>query len=135
MDRELVRRMMNRKLGRFLYSARVRSQLSIEDVAAAVGWPVERVVEIEKVPAEVPCKHLYRLITHYGPERAAEAQFVMLDAQAAIRRGRWPITFTISLPHWSPFEIVRGAFKFTVGMALYELAKEAIKTFILGRIS
>ncbi len=85
MDRELVKRTMNRKLGHFLYSARVRSQSSVEKVAAAVGCPVERLKEIEKAPAEVPCSQLYRLIAYYGPERAAEAQFVLFDAQAAIR--------------------------------------------------
>lgn len=135
MDREIVRRVMNRKLGRFLYRTRVRSQLGFGEVASAVGWPTERLIEIERAPAEVPCRQLYQLIAYYGPECAAEAQLVIFDAQVAIRSKRWPLILAISLPQWSSTKIARGAFRFAIGLALYQLLKEAFKTLIFGRMS
>ena len=84
MDRELVRTTMNRKLGRFLYSARTQTRESAGQVAASLGISESRLLDMEKRPSEIPCRELYRLFQHYGPEKMHQAQLVLIDAQAAV---------------------------------------------------
>lgn len=84
MNRELAKATMNRKLGRFLYSARAQRRESAGQVAASLGISESRLLDIEKSPSEIPCRELYRVFQHYGPEKMHQAQLVMIDAQAAI---------------------------------------------------
>lgn len=84
MKRNQVRTTMNRELGRFLYSVRAQSRQSADQVAASLGISEARFVEMEKRPSEIPCRELYRLFQHYGPEKMHQAQLVMLDAQASL---------------------------------------------------
>ncbi|MGE3263113.1 MAG: helix-turn-helix domain-containing protein [Bacteriovoracia bacterium] len=111
MDRELVRATMNRKLGRFLYSARTQRRESAGQVAASLGISEARLLDIEKKPSEIPCRELYRLFQHYGPEKMHQAQLVMIDAQAVIASGHrrsgygfnsWKLEFPVfRFPRWA----------------------------------
>ncbi len=87
MDRNHVKTTMNRKLGRFLYRARRQSRESAGQIAASLGISESSLRKMEARPAEVPCRELYRLFQHYGPEQMHQAQLVMIDAQATIFSG------------------------------------------------
>lgn len=84
MSAEQVRTTINRELGRFLYSAREQSEQSASEIAASLGISEKKLLSIEENPAEVPCRELYRLFTHYGPEQMHQAQIVLIEAQTAI---------------------------------------------------
>lgn len=87
---------MNRELGRFLYSARSQSRQSANQVGASLGISEARLVEMEKKPSEIPCRELYRLFQHYGPEKMHQAQLVMIDAQAMISSGNRTTAFGLN---------------------------------------
>jgi hypothetical protein len=110
MGAEQVRSTMNRELGRFLYSARKQSRQSVGQIATSLGISESRLKSMEERPAEIPCRDLYRLFQHYGPEKMHQAQLVMIDAQAAIFSGNRRTEFGFSswklempvfrLPRW-----------------------------------
>lgn len=87
MEGNLVKTTVNRKLGRFLYRARSQSRESAVQVATSLGISEARLLDMENRPSEIPCRELYRLFQHYGPEKMHQAQLVMIDAQAAISSG------------------------------------------------
>lgn len=84
MGAEQVRSTMNRELGRFLYSARKQSRQSVSQICASLGISESMLKSMEERPAEVPCRDLYGLFKHYGPEQMHQAQLVLIDAQATI---------------------------------------------------
>lgn len=84
MNRSQVKTTMNRELGRFLYRARTQSRESASQIAAKLGISEITLLAMEAKPAEVPCRDLYRLFQHYGPEKMHQAQLVLIDAQASI---------------------------------------------------
>ena len=87
MDRNHVKITMNRELGRFLYRARKQSRQSVGQIAASLCISESTLRSIEERPAEVPCRELYRLFKHYGPEQMHEGQLVLIDAQASLLPG------------------------------------------------
>ena len=92
MNRNKVRNTANRKLGRFLYRARVKSRESLSQIANSLGLSEDALRSMEERPAEVPCRELYRLLEHYGPKRMLEAQLVLFEVQSSF--------FTASRPRW-----------------------------------
>lgn len=84
MNRNHMKTNMNRKLGRFLYRARLQSRESVAQIAATLGISESSIREMEARPAEVPCRDLYRLFQHYGPEQMHQAQIVLIEAQATV---------------------------------------------------
>lgn len=100
MDRNRVKSTMNRKLSRFLYRARQQSRESAGQVAATLGISESALRAMEARPAEVPCRELYRLFKHYGPEQMHRAQLVLIDAQASLLPGNRESRFGLNSWKW-----------------------------------
>jgi hypothetical protein len=96
MDRNQVKTVMNRELSRFLYRARRQSRESASQISARLGISETTLLAMEAKPAEVPCRDLYRLFQHYGPEKMRQAQLVLIDAQATIFSGNRGIRFGLN---------------------------------------
>lgn len=78
MTRDDLRRRANQRFRRFLRSTRATSGKSAAEVAAALGMTELELKIAERIPAQIPCCTLYRIIEVYG--RGA-----MFDAEVAFQ--------------------------------------------------
>lgn len=62
---------------------RARAGMSIEQAAEALGTSPRRLRYIEANPARIPCRDLYQIFQHLGPEVLEEADRALTSAQLA----------------------------------------------------